>query len=115
MATNVVLINGVLPVSTSIQTLYTSPTENDGGSGTRIVAFTATNTDGSAQTYDLHIVPLDGTADNTNKIGDTISLTANQTKIPLGVINQLIPPGGTIQIAVSVGSTINFRATGIEF
>lgn len=112
MAENKVLANGVQPTSTSLQTLYTSPAS---GSGTRIIAFTATNTNGTTDTYDAHIVPSGGAANLTNKIINAKSIAAPAADIPAEVQNHLIPPGGTLQVKVSVATTIAFRVTGIEF
>lgn len=107
-----VLIDGVQPTVTTVQTLYTSPTT---GAGTRVVAFTATNNGGGAATYDLHIVPNGGTADATNKLVNAKSLAAAADDVPDEVQNQLIPRGGTLAVKVSVGTTIAFRSTGNEF
>jgi hypothetical protein len=106
-----VLIDGVQPTVTTIQTLYTSPST---GAGTRVVAFTATNNSGGAATYDLHIVPNGGTADATNKLVNARSLATTASDNPEEVIEQVIPRGGTLEVKVSVGTTIAFRATGNE-
>lgn len=112
MANNKVLANGVQPTVTTAQTLYTAPAA---GGGTRVIAFTATNTNGTTDTYDLHIVPNGGSADLTNKLIDAKSLTAPASDVPAEVQNHMIPAGGTLQVKVSTGTTIAFRATGIEF
>lgn len=113
MATNVVLANGVQPGSTSAETLYTAPTTLT--SGTRIIAFTAANPTASPETYSVYIVPSGGSADDTNKILVDNSLAAGDSASPPELQNQLIPKGGTLQVEVSTGTTINFRASGIEF
>lgn len=112
MATNAVLADGVQPTVTSAQTLYTSPAS---GGGTRIIAFTATNPAGTTETYSVHIVPSGGSADDTKLLIDAKSLATNVSDVPAEVQNHLIPPGGTLVVTVSTGTTINFRATGIEF
>jgi len=113
MANNKVLANGVQPTVTTIQTLYTAPAA---GGGTRVVAFTASNATGNPETYDLHIVPSGGSADATNKIVPAGAVSAtNGTDVPAEVQNQLIPANGTLEVKVSTGTTIAFRATGIEF
>lgn len=112
MSQNKILADGIQPTATTIQTLYTAPAS---GGGTRIIAFTATNTNGTTDTYDLHIVPNGGSADLTNKIIDARSLAKPASDVPAEVQNHLIPAGGTLQVKVSTATTIAFRATGIEF
>ena len=112
MATTEVLINGVQPTATTVQTLYTAPASS---AGTRVIAFTATNSTVTTATYDLHVVPSGGSADDTNRVVSARSLIQNATNTPPEVQNHLIPAGGTLEIKVSVATTIAFRATGIEF
>ena len=112
MANNKILINGIQPAVLTVQTLYSAPAS---GGGTRIIAFTATNTGGTIDTYDLYIVPAGGVADLTNKIISTKSVQLNDEDTPAAVHNHLIPAGGSLAISVSTISTISFRATGIEF
>ena len=112
MATNVIISNGVQPTTTSITSLYTSPVTS---LGTRIIAFTACNPVGTTNTYSVWIVPASGTADNTNRIISVSSLITNESESPPELQNHLIPPGGTLQVQVSTGTTINFRSTGIQF
>lgn len=108
---NAVLADGVQPTVTTIQTLYTAPSS---GTGTEVAAFTATN-NGAIATYDLHIVPSGGVADATNKLVNAKSLAAGVSDNPEQVLEQLIPRDGTLQVKVSVGTTIAFRSTGREF
>lgn len=112
MSTNVVLADGVQPADTSITTLYTAAANI---TGTRIVAFTAYNPAGSSKTYTVYIVPNGGTAGDENAIIKSRSLATLSSEALPEVINQLIPPGGTLKVDVSVGATIAFRASGIEF
>ena len=114
MATNKVLADGIQPTVTTVVTLYTASANLQ--SGTRVIAFTANNATGGAETYDLHIVPSDGSADATNKLVSARSVAATiGTDVPAEVQNHLIPPGGTLEVKVSTGTTIAFRSTGIEF
>jgi len=114
-ATNKVLVNGVRPAVTSVETLYTAPV-SPAGIGARIIAFTAMNDTGSAESYDAWIVESGGSADSSNKVipGRSVIGTTG-TDIPSEVQNHLIPPGGTLQVQVSTADTIAFRVTGIEF
>jgi hypothetical protein len=104
------LADGIQPTVTTVVDLYTAPL---GGAGTTIIAFTATNSTVTTATYNTFVVPTGGTADDTNKLIDVKSLAQSVTDVPAEVQNQLIPPGGTLAVQVSVGTTIAFRATGI--
>ena len=108
MAINKALIDGVQPtVSTAVDS-YTSPAN---GAGTRIVAFTASLAAGS-ETYRVFV----GAAATTSKEIITATGIAGPGKdSPLELINHLIPPGDKLFVQVSTGTTISFRATGVEF
>lgn len=111
MATNKTLINGV-QLTASANVLYTAPVN---AGGTRIVAFSAINDDAAPQTYTVHIVPDGGSADSTNILVKASSLAENEDESPMAVINQLVPPGGTIQAFASTTLKVAVRASGIEF
>ncbi len=113
MAKQVILADGVQPTVTTVQTLYTASASLV--SGTRIIAFTATNSTATLATFDIHIVPSGGSADDTNRIVSARPISENNTDVPAEVLNHLIPKGGTLQVKVSTGTTIAFRGTGIEF
>jgi len=110
-ATNKVLVDGV-QLTASAAVLYTSP---ENGAGTRVTAFSLINNVGTTQTYSLYIVPSGGAADASTQIVSSRSLTNNDTDIPLELINQLVPAGGTIMAVSSLASAISVRASGIEF
>jgi hypothetical protein len=112
MAANKVLIDGVQPTVTTVESLYTAPLSS---AGVRVVAFTATNNGGTTETYNAFIVPQGGSPDNTNKVVNAKSLAAAAVDTPAAALNHLIPNGGSLQVQVSTGTTIAFRATGIEF
>lgn len=112
MTTNVIIANGILPGTTGVTSLYTSPANS---AGTRIIAFTAADIAATTETYSAWIVPSGGSADSTNKIIPSSSLAPYTNESPPEVQNQLIPPGGQLYVQVSTASTINFRITGIQF
>ena len=109
-STNKTLADGV-QLTTSVTTLYTSPT----GLGTRVVAFNALNFGAGNASYTVHIVPALGTADNTNMIVKETVLIPSEDDSPIAVINQLIPPGGTLEALSDSSTRISVRASGIEF
>jgi hypothetical protein len=112
-AINKTLIEGVLLTATAA-VLYTSPAN---GGGTRVVAFALANSGGTGtETYSLHIVPDGGTADSTNILVPERALADKEPDTPAEIINQLVPPGGTIQALASTTLKINVgSAAGIEF
>lgn len=111
-AINKVLVDGVRPAATSVQTLYTSPAN---GAGTRIIALNVANGSGGTQSYDMWIVENGGSADDSNLVIPTRAISTLLTDVPSEVSNQLIPAGGTLQAQVTTADTLSFRATGIEF
>lgn len=108
MASNVTLINGVQPSSTTAEDVYTSPSSS---AGTRITAFTASLITGS-EDYRVFVGP---TATTAKEIIPATGLRGPANDAPFGLINHLIPPTEKLFVQVSTGSTIAFRATGIEF
>jgi len=110
-AKNETLINGVLLTDAEVA-LYTSPVN---GAGTRVTAFTATNDSTNAETYTLHIVPASESAAPSNMLVKGKTLTANEDDEPVAILNQLVPPGGTIVVSASTTAKIAVRASGIEF
>ncbi len=109
-ATNKTLINGV-QLTAGAAILYTAP---DNGGGTRVTAFTVTNSD-TVETYTLHIVPSGGSADLTNILVAARSLAINEPDNPAEITNQLVPAGGTIQALASTTLKMSVRASGVEF
>lgn len=108
---NNTLIDGV-ELTTSAVTLYTA---DGSGNGTRINAISVINTSGGAQTYSLYIVPNGESATNPNALVLNRSVNSNATDLAPEALNQLIPPGGTIQALASANTAISVRASGIEF
>ncbi len=110
MAINAVLIDGVQPAGTSAVNAYTSPTN---GGGTRITAFTASNTAGNATaTYRVFIGT---TAVEANEIIPAVSVAGADKDTPFELIGHFISAGESLFFQVSTGSTIAFRSAGIEF
>ena len=108
MALNKVLIGGVQPTVTTAVDSYTSPPN---GGGTRIVAFTASLVSGS-ETYRVFV---GASATTAKEIIPAVGLSGPDNDSPLGLVNHFIPAGEKLFVQVSTGTTIAFRATGIEF
>jgi len=112
----VLISDGVQPGVLTAVTLYSSPTNLD--VGTTIQQFTASNQSTTATArYTVHIVPLGGSADATNKVITSNKLNPSGTgcgdiESPAELINALIPKGGTLQVLVDTITTISFIASG---
>lgn len=112
MATNKVLADGIQPAVITVVDLYTASLASG---GTRVIAFTATNSTATKATYSLHVVPDGESASNSNRIISNKGVATDVADVPAAIQNHLIPPGGKLSVSVSGASTITFRATGIEF
>ena len=109
MADIPIIINQTIAAVDSIATLYSSP---DTGSGTLITAFTATNCTTTGVSYLAYIVSSSGSAD-CSIIPFTI---VGRDKFHSGpsMVNETVPPGGTIRVENSAANGLNFYATGRE-
>ena len=108
MAINITIIDGAQPAGTSAVDSYTSPAN---GGGTRIVAFTASLITGT-ETYRVFVGT---TAIAAKEIIPATRISGPGKDSPLELVSHLIPAGSKIFVQVSTGTTISFRATGIEF
>lgn len=110
MAINVVLVNSEQSnVANTIEIFYTSPPT---GEGTIITAFTATNNTGSNRTYKAYI--FDSTGAVLPAVAPLRIIIRNRFDLGSGVINQFIPPGGTLRMESDLASSIVFRVSGKE-
>lgn len=112
MADNAVLADGIQPAVLTVVELYTASLASG---GTRVIAFTATNSTTTKATYNLHIVPDGETASESNRLVSNKGVAQDVADVPAAIQNHLIPAGGTLAVSVSTINTIAFRATGIEF
>ncbi len=108
MATNAQLIS-VRPSDTSATAQYTAPESTQGGRGTTITQFMATEPAGSA-TYSVYI----GTSatDSTKVISSRTAAIDGDS--PPSIINQLVKPGESIFLEASAGNKIVFYVSGTE-
>jgi len=91
-------------------TEYTSPASTR----TIIDKLTATNTDASARTLDIYIVPSGGAAGGSNQVIQTHSIAAGAIKDFTELQNHILATGDFIVIAASVASKVVIRASGRE-
>ena len=108
MATNAQLIS-VRPSYTSATGQYTALASNNGGRGTTITQFMATDPAGTA-TYSVYI--------GTSATASTKVISSRTAGIdgdsPPSIINQLVKPGDSIFLEASAGNTIVFYVSGTE-
>ena len=110
MATNVVLVNSGKNLSAdTIQAFYTAPST---GLGTIITAFTATNNTSSNQSYKAYIYAASGLL--LDAVTPRKIIIRDKFDPGSGIVNHLIPAGGTLRMESSAADTIAFRVSGKE-
>ena len=108
MTTNIRLFS-TRPSGTTATSVYTAPTSAQGGRGSVIKQFIATDPAGAA-TFDVYI----GTsATVSNRICNNITATAVGVSVA-ALIDAIIIPGDSIFVECSAGNTIVFYCSGIE-
>ena len=108
MADNKALIDGVQPTVTTAVNAYTSPSN---GGGTRIASFAASLKTGS----EIFSIFIGTAATVVNEIVPDKKIKGPAEDANLVTIDQFVPAGSSIFVKVSTGTTITFRASGIEF
>lgn len=103
------LINAKYAAS-SVQAEYTAPSSTK----TIIDKFTATNSDASARTVTIHIVPSGETEGDSNAIMRATSIAAGATQDFTEIKNQILNPGDFISVVASVADKVVIRASGRE-
>jgi len=109
MAINTLVNSAQSIVANTIEIFYTSP---DGGTGTVITAFTATNNTDSNRSYKAYIYDATGTL-----LQAIIPLKIIiRSKVDLGspIVNHFIPENGTLRMESDLASSIVFRVSGKE-
>lgn len=76
--------------------------------------FTATNYSASAATISVNLVPLAGSAGNSNLIVKTKTLLPSETYTFPELVGQTVSPGGFISTSAGTASAINIRCSGRE-
>jgi len=97
-------------LTSSAATYYTCPTNTK----TLIKKATFTNTDSSARTITLYLVPIGGTAGVTNILSDAVSVASLTTYEAFEAEGHILEAGGTLQALADVGAKVTFQASGVE-
>lgn len=90
--------------------VYTAPV----GTRTIIDKFAACNTDGTARTITVNIIPAGQSVGSQNIITSALSLTAGQSADLPEQKNQILNPGDQISAKASIASKVVIRASGRE-
>lgn len=97
-------------VSDTATTIYTVPEDRT----TIIDKFTATNTDGSARTLTVYIVPDGAVSAVSNTILSAFSITAGLAVDLDELKNQILSEGDSIVVQASVTDVVVVRVSGRE-
>lgn len=74
--------------------------------------FTVTNTTGAADTISVNLIPMGGTADDTNLIIDAKSVAAGETWQSSELIGHVIESGGKLSTIAGAAATLTIAVTG---
>ena len=108
MATPKQLVSNV--ANPSIDTIKVFYTDDGTGAGTVIDAFTAANTSTVNASYKAYITTNTGTIENPQQPFKIV--VWGDFDLGTGIINQLIPPGGTLSMESSAIDSIYFTVSG---
>jgi hypothetical protein len=94
-------------VADTAQAIFTAPST---GNGVLIDSFTAANQSTANASYKAYITGLGEPA--TNPVIPYRIVVWNEIDLGGGLINQLIPPGGALQVEQSTANSIYFTVSG---
>lgn len=80
----------------------------DAGTTLRIISAVFTNNDSSSRTMDLHLVPASGSATAANRLVNDRAVAVDERWNCAELVNQVIPPGGTLQGLASAATAISY-------
>jgi hypothetical protein len=98
--------NYVNTLANTIQTVYSASVD------TVIDSFTAANTSGVNASYKAYIVSSTGATKPQIPFKVVVRYTND---LGIGIVNQIIPAGGELQVESSATDSIYFTVTGREF
>lgn len=105
MATLQIVDNGVNTIADTVQEFYTSPA----GQSTLIESFTASNTSQVNASYTAYIQSPGGVLQAQIPFRVVVW---GENDLGIGIVNQVIPPGGSLRIESSAIDSIYFTVTG---
>jgi hypothetical protein len=75
---------------------------------------TVTNTDTSARTFSVNLVPVSGSPGNANLVIDDKSVVPGETYLCPELVGQVLEPGSFISTIASAASALTLRISGRE-
>lgn len=107
MATLQIVDNLTVDAINDVQRIYTAPSDKN----IAIDSFTASNTSGVNASYKAYIVSPGGSV--IPQIPFKI-VVWNNNDLGIGIVNQVIPAGGSLRVECSALNSIYFTVTGRE-
>lgn len=104
-----IVSNKTNEASDTLETFYTAPSNLD---GVRIDSFTAANNSLSNKAYKAYIVDKDG--DSINPQIPYRIVVWEEKDLGIGIVGQLIPPGGTLRMECNAANSVYFTVSGKE-
>tara|TARA_R110002124_G_scaffold261466_1_gene427370 strand:+ start:881 stop:1204 length:324 start_codon:yes stop_codon:yes gene_type:complete len=106
MATKQIASNAVNTIINTPETIFTA-----GINSVIIEAFTAANNSGINASYKAYIVEQDGTQQPQIPFNIVVW---GRSDLGIGIVNQIIPAGGSLKVECSALASIYFTVTGRE-
>lgn len=111
--TDIVLVNSVAnTLNNTIEKFYDAVTASNGGQGTRISAFTASNNSTASASYKAYIYDASGAVKEA--VVPQKIVVKDRFDLGPSIIGHVIPPGGSLRMESSTAGAITFRVTGTE-
>lgn len=107
MADSVLVNNTKIATVDTITTVYTSPADKQ---GTIITAFTASNSFTTSVSYKAYI--FDSTGAAVDPVLPQKIVVKDRFDSGAPIVNQVVPPGGTLRIENSAANSLSFYSTG---
>jgi len=105
MASQQIASNSVNTIVDTVQAIYTAPTSSD----VLIESFTAANNSTVNASYKAYIISSGGTVQPQVPFQIVVW---GENDLGIGVVNQVIPAGGTLSVESSALNSIYFTVTG---
>lgn len=103
-----ILASGQIATANTATTAYTVPT----ASAVKIASASITNTDTSAITISLSVVPSGGTVDGTHVVISAYQLLAGDSTVITELLGAMLDAGAAISITASTAAKLNYLFTG---
>lgn len=103
-----ILASGQVASANTATTVYTVPA----ASAAKVASASITNTDSSAMTVSVSVVPSGGSVDGTHVVLSAYQLLAGDSTVLTEIIGSMLDAGAFISITASTASKLNYLFTG---